>query len=71
MRPVVLALALALLCGPAQADDQAELAARKAKKLAGKWLTKAPWVLDYDAARRQARERGTVIYAYFTRSFAP
>ena len=33
------------------------------------WQSIAPWVTDYDQAKRQARRQGKVILAYFTAAF--
>jgi hypothetical protein len=65
---VRLALAALLLAGSARAESFEE---RLEKKLQAPFLKHAPWVLDYDEARKLAREKGRVVFAYFTRSFAP
>mgnify|MGYP001568017272 CR=1 FL=1 len=39
-------------------------------KLAEGWLKKAPWILDYDKAREEAKASGKPLFAYFTRSYA-
>jgi len=31
---------------------------------------KAPWVMDYDKAREQAKKDGKLLFTYFTRSYA-
>jgi hypothetical protein len=62
-----LAFAL-LLAGSVRAQSFEE---RLEKKLQAPFLKNAPWVLDYDEARKLAREKGRVVFAYFTRSFAP
>lgn len=60
--------ALLLLAGAARAQSFEE---RLEKKLQAAFLKNAPWVLDYDEARKLAKEKGRVVFAYFTRSFAP
>ena len=64
----VLAALAALL--PAQ-DDQKELAQLRQKKLQAEFLTKAPWLLDFDKAQAAAKQDGKPIFGYFTRSYAP
>jgi hypothetical protein len=41
------------------------------KKLQSGFLAHAPWIVDYDAARKEAKAAGHVLLAYFTRSYAP
>lgn len=53
------------------AQGQADLIAKKEKKLQGSWLNKAEWITDYDAARAEAKASGKAIFTYFTRSYAP
>ncbi len=62
------ALAVALLAALASARSLEE---RLQKKLESPFLKNAPWVLDYDQARAKAKAEGKVIFAYFTRSYAP
>ena len=50
---------------------QEQLVERKKEKLAGAWLKKAPWILDFDAAKAESKKSGKPIFAYFTRSYAP
>lgn len=52
-----------------RAQDQ-ELIERRDEKLAGEWISLAPWKTDYDAARAEAKRSGKLIFAYFTRSYA-
>ena len=62
----------ALMAGPAAAQgEQEKLRAKAKKKLAKPFVTFAPWVLDYDAARARAKKENKLILAYFTRSYAP
>ena len=58
-------LALAM---PASAQS---MEAKLQKKLAGAWLKVAPWITDYDLARKTAKEQGKPIFGYFTRSYSP
>lgn len=70
--PVLGALALGTLAGLASGqDDQADLKAKKEKKLASEFLKKAAWTLDFDAAKAAAKKGDKLIFAYFTRSYAP
>jgi hypothetical protein len=63
---------LALALTPAAfAQDQAELAAKRDKKLESEFLKLADWITDFDEARAVAAETGKPIFAYFTRSYAP
>ena len=41
------------------------------EKLKKPFATNVAWVLDYAAAKKQAAEGGKVIFAYFSRSYAP
>ncbi len=51
--------------------SQEELIERRDAKMAEEFIQNANWILDYDAARAQAKNSGKPIFAYFTRSFAP
>lgn len=51
---------------PAFVAEQQRL---KAAKLARQVFARAEWLVDYDAAREQAKESGKLILTYFTRSF--
>lgn len=63
----LLSLSTALV---AQQGDQAELIAKRDKKLQEEFLKNAPWITDYDKARAEAKRTKKPIFAYFTRSFA-
>lgn len=41
----------------------------KAAKLARQVFARAEWLVDYDLARKQAKESRRLILTYFTRSF--
>lgn len=70
MRLLVMAVLGAAMAVPAQ-DEQAEMIARREKKLESRFLTKADWILDYDEAKRIAKQEGKLIFTYFSRSYAP
>jgi len=75
MKPLLTtASLLALLAAPAFSqgtDLQAEYRAKYKKKVAAKFVTDGGWIVDYDAALVKARAEGKLIFAYFTRSYAP
>lgn len=64
-------LALVLVGALAAAARAQSLEERLEAKLKKPFVTNAAWVLDFDEAKRQARESDKAIFAYFTRSFAP
>lgn len=64
IRPFFALLAVAAIAG---ADDQENYD----KKLKEPFLKNAPWVIDYDQARADAKKSGLPIFAYFTRSYSP
>ena len=70
MRLWLMAMLGASVALPAQ-DDQADLIAKREKKLESRFLQKANWILDYDEARKIAKEEGKLIFTYFARSYAP
>ncbi|MBK8098199.1 MAG: hypothetical protein IPK26_13890 [Planctomycetes bacterium] len=55
----------------AQGPSQDQLKANKAEKLKKEFATAAPWITDYDKAREEAKKSDRLIFAYFTRSYAP
>jgi len=63
-----LALTLSASIASAQADD---LVAKRDEKLKSEFLKKADWITDYDKARETAKSTGKVIFAVFSRSYAP
>ena len=72
-RPRWTAGALAvLLCTAAfaQADDAA-MAAKRDAKLAEPWVTNAPWITEFDKAKKEAKDQGKHLFTYFTRSYSP
>ena len=58
-------------CLVAQDASQQKLVELREKKLGAAFLKKAPWQTDFDQARAFAKERGQLLFVYFTRSFAP
>ena len=52
-------------------QDPAELEKKYQDKLGKEFLKAGPWMLDYDAAREEARKSGKNLFVYFTRSYAP
>ena len=68
-------LLLMLLAGTpgltAQDVSQEKLVALRDKKMGSAFLRAAPWQTDFDQAKAAAKERGQLIFVYFTRSFAP
>ena len=71
MKTASLMLALAAMAGAASAQESEEsLAAKRDKKLKAAFLSKAPWITDYDKAREEAKKSGKLIFTYFTRSYA-
>ena len=72
--PIVWGVATALavtLGAPAQSSDLEALIEKRDAKLAGEWRSQAQWVVDFDQAREQSKKSGEIIFAYFTRSYAP
>lgn len=63
--------ALALLALASAAAAQQSLEEKRDQKLKSPFLSKAAWITDYDRAREESRKTGKVIFAYFTRSYAP
>ncbi len=68
------AVLLALLTVPAfaQAPGEADpMVANFDEKMAKEFVKNAAWVMDYGKAKEQAAKDGKLIFAYFTRSYAP
>ena len=63
-------VAACLLALSAVASAQT-LEERYEKKLTAPFIRKVAWEQDYDAALRRSAESGKLIFAYFTRSYAP
>jgi hypothetical protein len=54
----------------APAQDQEALKKKHDDLVAEAWVKEGGWVVDYDAAREQAKKGGKLLCAYFTRSYA-
>lgn len=67
---VVTAFAVLAVAWSAPATAQ-DLEGKLKNKLEEPFLTKAPWITDYDKAREEASKSGKAIFAYFTRSYQP
>ena len=67
------AAAFALALGAhAQSEPSLEkLIQQRDAKLAEPWVGLGSWVTDFDEARATAVAEGKLIFAYFTRSYAP
>jgi len=65
------ATALALLLAMAATSRAQSMEERLAAELKEPFLSNAAWVLDYAEAMKKAKEENKVIFAYFTRSYAP
>ncbi|MHC4958398.1 MAG: hypothetical protein ACYTGN_08470 [Planctomycetota bacterium] len=57
-----------VLCAAVQAQSNEE---KLEAKLAKPFAKNAEWITDYDAAKAKAVQSGKLIFAYFTRSYAP
>lgn len=71
MRACVLALALAAAAAAQEPPGKEALEANLARKLAKPFAKNAAWILDFEEAKRKAKELERPIFAYFTRSYAP
>lgn len=52
-------------------QGQEELKQKRQQKLDKPVFKRAAWIADYDAARAQAKQAGTLLLVLFTRSYAP
>jgi len=66
MRLALTALVLAVAADAAHAQSNEE---KRAQKLKAPFLSKAPWIADYDQARAEAKKAGRLILTYFTTSY--
>jgi hypothetical protein len=41
------------------------------KKLSAAWIKNADWMVGFAAAKAKSKASGKLIFAYFTRSYAP
>jgi len=69
-RPVTVLGLLLALAGAAAAQGMTN-EEKLEEKLKEPFVANAPWVLDYEEALKQAKEENKVVFAYFTRSYAP
>ena len=69
-RTIFVALVL-LGASAAVAQDVGDLQKKRDAKLAEVWLKANPWITDYEKAQQSATDTGKLIFAYFTRSYAP
>ena len=67
-RTLIPALVLAAMSSAAFAQSMEERLDAKLKK---DFVSAVAWEQDYDAARQKAQDSGKMIFAYFTRSYAP
>lgn len=65
-----LAAALAVCVGSSAARAQSN-EEKLEQKLSKEFATKVAWVQDLEAAKQAAQASDNVIFAYFTRSYAP
>jgi hypothetical protein len=70
-RLIPLAVLIAAFAARASAQDVEALKEKKAAKLAEAWVTKNPWITDWEKAKETSAETGKPIFAYFTRSYQP
>lgn len=68
MRPFTVLLLCAAFATAVRAQSFEEKLEAKLKK---PFASNAAWVLDFDDAKKRAKEHGKVIFAYFSRSYAP
>ncbi|MCA8970452.1 MAG: hypothetical protein KDC95_11730 [Planctomycetes bacterium] len=69
--PALVAAAMAPCLATAQGADQDAMKANLEKKLSSEFMKKVDWKTDYAATLASAKKSGEVIFAYFTRSYAP
>ena len=59
----------ALASAPAFAQD--DLVAKYQEKIAESWVSHGNWSEDFDGVLARAKAEKKVVFAYFTRSYAP
>ena len=67
----VLGLFLAASAALAGPPSQDQLKKQRDDKFGEAWVKKFPWVTDYSKAKEEAKKSGKLIFAYFSRSYAP
>jgi hypothetical protein len=65
------ATALALLLAMAATSSAQSNEEKLEAKLKEPFVANAPWVLDYSEALDKAKKESKIVFAYFTRSYAP
>lgn len=70
--PKLLAAAVAglLFAAPIQAQED-DMRAKYEAKISEDWVSNGNWVLDFEEAKARAKAENKLIFAYFTRSYAP
>lgn len=70
--PKLLAAAVAgvLLAAPMTAQEK-DFQALYESKISEDWVSHGNWVLDFEEAKARAKAENKLIFAYFTRSYAP
>ena len=63
--------ALALLLSLSATSSAQSLEEKLEEKLKKPFASNVPWVLSFGEAKKQAGVNGRVIFAYFSRSYAP
>ncbi|HBF23269.1 MAG TPA: hypothetical protein DDW23_05565 [Planctomycetes bacterium] len=66
--PLVAGLSLA---STAPAQDADDLIAKYEAEISEKWVSHGGWTLDLDEALARAKKENKLVFAYFTRSYAP
>ena len=68
---LVLGILAPCLDAQRQRLSQEDLISRKEQMLGEAFLKNADWILSFAEARKQAKAKGKLIFAYFTRSYSP
>jgi hypothetical protein len=63
--------ACALLLALSATSSAQSLEEKLQEKLGKPFAKNVPWVLGFGDAKKQAAEKGKVIFAYFSRSYSP
>ena len=66
--PLVAGLAIASTAPAQNADD---LIAKYEAEIGEEWVSHGGWILDLDEALARAKKENKLVFAYFTRSYAP
>ena len=66
--PLVAGLALS---GVSHAQDADDFRAKYEAEIAEDWVSHGGWILDLDEALARAKKENKLVFAYFTRSYAP